>query len=1066
MRFSHFFIDRPIFASVISVLIMLIGGVSYLSLPVSQYPAIVPPSVQITATYPGASAQIIADTVATPIEQEVNGVEGMLYMTSQSTADGGLSITVTFETGTDVDTAQVLVQNRVARAEPRLPEVVRSLGVVTQKSSPDFLMVIHMISPDNIYDQLYISNYASLQVKDQVSRVEGVGLVRVVGARDYSMRIWIDTEKAAELNLTASEIVAALRGQNIQVASGTVNQAPVATQNAFELSVQTQGRLTAPEQFENIILRGSANGQGGVIRVRDIARAELGAQSYSTNAYLDNQPAVAMPVLQLPGSNALETADSVLALMEKLSVDFPDGLEYRVIYNPTAFVAESVDEVYRTLFEATLLVVLVVFVFLQSLRASVIPIMAIPISLIGTFFVMQIFGFSLNNLSLFGLVLAIGIVVDDAIVVVENIERQIEDGLSPKEAAYASMDEVSGALIATALVLLAVFIPTAFVAGITGAFYQQFAVTIATATVVSALVSLTLSPAMARLLLKPKDKKGGLAVWQKPMRKFFDVFNAGFERLTAHYGNLVSRLVRFTGLVMLIFVGLLFLTGLQFTRVPAGFIPDQDQGYLISAVSLPQGAALDRTDEVVRKMGEIALADPAVAHVAQFAGFNGANFTSASNAGGIFIILEEFSKRDNYRVVQQRLQRAMAKSIDAGRVLLIIPPPVRGVGNGSGFKMMVQDRAGLGLPALQKAATDLMIAANQDPKLENTFTLFEVSTPQIYLDIDRQKAELMGVPVGNIFDALEIYLGSAFINDFNYLGRTFRVTAQADARFRDDLTDLDLYYTRNQLGQMVPLGTVAQARNITGPSRVQRYNLFPAAAVQGQPSAGISTGEALARMEELAAEILPQGMNFEWTELAYQQKQTGNTAGLIFALSVVFVFLVLAAQYESLTLPLSVILIVPMTILFGITGTSIAGLSNNILTQIGFIVLIALAAKNAILIVEFARQIEDTGKTRFQAAVEASRLRLRPILMTSLAFILGVLPLVLAKGAGAEMRVSLGVVVFSGMLGVTLFGLLLTPVFYVLARWPHRQKELEQAVDAKPKASPAAMPTTSEGPAT
>lgn len=900
-----------------------------------------------------------------------------------------------------------------------------------------------MISPNNIYDQLYISNYASLQVKDQISRVEGVGNVRVVGARDYSMRIWIDTERAGELDLTASEIVAALRAQNIQVASGTVNQAPVPTQNAFELSVQTQGRLSAPEQFENIVLRGSPNGEGGVIRVRDIARAELGAQSYSTNAYMDNQPAVAMPVLQLPGSNALQTADKVLDLLEELSADFPEGLEYRVIYNPTTFVEESVDEVYRTLFEATLLVVLVIFIFLQNLRASVIPILAIPISLVGTFFIMQMFGFSLNNLSLFGLVLAIGIVVDDAIVVVENVERQIENGLTPQEAAYTSMDEVSGALIATSLVLLAVFVPTAFVAGITGAFYQQFAVTIATATVVSTIVSLTLSPALCRLLLKPKHDKNSTSFWQKPLRVAFSVFNKGFERLTSLYGRFVSRLVRMTTMVMLVFAGLLFLTGFQFTRVPAGFIPDQDQGVLISAVSLPQGASLERTDEIIRRMGEIALADPAVAHVAQFAGFNAANFTNASNAGGMFIILEDFSERDNYKVVQKRLNVEMAKNIDAGRVLVIIPPPVRGVGNGSGFKMMVQDRAGLGLPALQKAAFNLMIAANQDPMLENTFTLFEVSTPQIFLDIDRQKAELMGVPVGNIFDALEIYLGSAFINDFNYLGRTFRVTAQADARFRDDLNDLDLYYTRNQLGQRVPLGALAEARNITGSSRVQRYNLFPAAAVQGQPANGVSSSEALIRMEELANEVLPQGIGFEWTELAYQQKQTGNTAGLIFLLSVVFVFLVLAAQYESLTLPLSVILIVPMTILFGITGTSIMGLSNNILTQIGFIVLIALAAKNAILIVEFARQIEDTNKTRFEAAVEAARLRLRPILMTSLAFILGVLPLVLAKGAGAEMRVSLGVVVFSGMLGVTLFGLLLTPVFYVLARWPHRKKKLE-----------------------
>ena len=1058
MNISHFFIDRPIFSSVISIIIVLVGLVAYVGLPVSQYPEIAPPTIQISATYPGASAKTISDTVATPIEQEVNGVEGMLYMQSQATADGALTITVTFQAGTDIDIAQVLVQNRVARAEPRLPEEVRRLGVVTQKASPDFLMVIHLISPENIYDQLYISNYATLQIRDQLSRVDGVGNVLIFGARDYAMRIWIDPERAAELDLTASEIVAALRAQNVQVASGTVNQAPLPSQDAFELSVQTQGRLTAPDQFENIVVRGSPTGDSGVIRLRDVGRVELGAQSYSTNAYLDNQPAVAMAVFQRPGSNAIATADNVLALMDSLSAGFPEGLAYQVIYNPTEFVAESVNEVYRTLFEATLLVVVVIFVFLQSLRAAIIPVIAIPISLIGTFFIMSLFGFSLNNLSLFGLVLAIGIVVDDAIVVVENVERQIEAGLSPLEAAYRSMKEVSGALIATSLVLAAVFIPTAFIPGISGAFYRQFALTIAAATAISTLVSLTLSPAMARLLLKPKQEDAKVSILQRPLNMAFNVFNRGFDRLTDLYGALVSRLVRMSAVVLAVFVGLLVLTGVQFNRVPGGFIPDQDQGYLITAINLPQGASLERTDEIVKRAAEIGLKVPGIAHAAEFAGFNGATFTNASNAGAIFFTMEDFDQREGYRAIQNKLQMALRQGIDEAFVLVIAPPPVRGVGNGSGFKMMVQDRAGLGLEVLQQAAFQMMLAANEDPMLQNTFTFFEVSTPQVFLDIDREKAELMGVPVSGIFEALEIYLGSAFINDFNYLGRTFRVTAQADARFRDDISDVDLYFTRNQSGRMVPLGAVAEAQRITGPSRVLRYNLFPAAAVQGEPAAGVSSGEALARMEALAAVVLPDGIAFEWTELAYQQRQTGNTAGLIFLLSVLFVFLVLAAQYESVPLPFAVILIVPMTILFGITGTALAGLSNNILTQIGFVVLIALAAKNAILIVEFAKQEEEEGATRFEAAVAAARLRLRPILMTSFSFILGVLPLVLASGAGAEMRVSLGVVVFSGMLGVTFFGLILTPVFYVLSRWFTRNPETERRDRVHDASAPAGEP--------
>jgi HAE1 family hydrophobic/amphiphilic exporter-1 len=1045
MKLSHFFIDRPIFASVLSIIIVLVGAIAYVALPVAQYPEIAPPTVQVTAAYPGASAEIVSQTVATPLEQEINGVDGMIYMQSQSTADGRMTLTITFEQGTDVDNAQVLVQNRVARAEPRLPEEVRRLGVVTQKSSPDFLMVIHLLSPDNTYDQLYVSNYATLQLRDELARVDGVGNIIVFGARDYAMRVWIDPERAAELDLTAGDIVLALRAQNVQVASGILNQAPVPNAEAFELSVQTRGRLTAPEEFGDIVVKSDSDG-AALVRVRDVARVELGAQDYTTNAYLDNQAAVALGVFQRPGSNALTTADNVLDLIGDLSERFPPGLEFRVVYNPTEFIDESVKEVYKTIFEATLLVVIVVFIFLQSFRASIIPIIAIPVSLIGTFAVMGAFGFSLNNLSLFGLVLAIGIVVDDAIVVVENVERNLHAGLSPREAARKTMDEVGGALVAIALVLCAVFIPTAFIPGLSGAFYQQFALTIATATVISMIVSLTLSPALAGILMRPQHES---ASSRGPLGRFFKAFNNGFDKLTNGYASVVGRLVRRTGIALAAYAGLLLFAGFQFSTTPGGFIPDQDQAYLIGVVNLPQGASLERTDEVVRRATEIGLEVEGIEHAAAFAGFNGATFTNASNAGAIFFTMEEFGHRPNYREVQQALQGALMQNINEAFVLVIAPPPVRGIGNGSGFKMMVQDRAGLGLAALQQAAFQMMIAANQDPQLRNVFTFFEVSTPQVYLDIDREKAELMGLSSSSVFEALETYLGSAFINDFNYLGRTFRVTAQADASYRRDIEDISLYYARNNRGEMAPVEAVAQARLTAGSSRVPRYNLYPAAELQGEAAPGVSSSEAIARMEELAARTLPPGMSFEWTELAYQQQRAGNTAGLVFALAVLFVFLVLAAQFESLTLPLAVILIVPMTLLSAITGVNIAGQSNNILTQIGFVVLIGLAAKNAILIVEFAKQQEDEGKARIDAALEAARLRLRPILMTSFAFILGVVPLVIASGAGAEMRNALGVAVFSGMLGVTFFGLMLTPAFYVVARGlAGRRKEAAQSPSA------------------
>ncbi len=1038
MKLSHFFIDRPIFAAVLSIVIVLVGSIAYVALPVAQYPEIAPPTVQVTAAYPGASAEVVSQTVATPLEQEINGVDGMIYMQSQSTADGRATVTITFEQGTDVDNAQVLVQNRVARAEPRLPEAVRRLGVVTQKSSPDFLMVIHLLSPDDTYDQLYVSNYATLQIRDELARVDGVGNTIVFGARDYAMRVWIDPERAAELGLTAGDIVRALRAQNVQVASGTLNQSPAPNAEAFELSVQTRGRLTAPEEFSNIVVKADADGSA-LVRVRDVARVELGAQDYTTNAYLDNQPAVAMAVFQRPGSNALTTAENVLGSMEALSKRFPPGLEFRVVYNPTEFIAESVNEVYKTIFEATLLVVAVVFIFLQSMRASLIPIIAIPVSLIGTFAIMGAFGFSLNNLSLFGLVLAIGIVVDDAIVVVENVERSLAEGLSPRDAARRTMDEVGGALVAIALVLCAVFIPTAFIPGLSGAFYQQFALTIATATVISLIVSLTLSPALAALLLRPHH---AATVGEKgPLGRFFEAFNRGFERLTGRYTKFVGSLVRRTGLALAAYAGLLALAGLQFSITPGGFIPDQDQGYLIGVINLPQGASLERTDEIVRRATKIGLEVEGVAHAAAFAGFNGATFTNSSNSGAIFFPLEEFGHRPDYRKVQQALQGALAQNIGEAFVLVIAPPPVSGIGNGAGFKMMIQDRGGLGLNALQQATFQMMIAANRDPQLRNVFSFFETSTPQVFLDIDREKAEMMGLSSSSVFEALETYLGSAFINDFNYLGRTFRVTAQADASFRRDIDDISLYYARNDRGEMAPVEAVAKASLTAGSSRVPRHNLYPAAELQGEPAPGVSSSQAIARMEALALKTLPPGMSFEWTELAYQQTRAGNTAGLVFALAVLFVFLVLAAQFESLTLPLAVILIVPMTLLSAITGVNIAGQANTILTQIGFVVLIGLAAKNAILIVEFAKQQEDAGKSRIDAAIEAARLRLRPILMTSFAFILGVVPLVIASGAGAEMRNALGVTVFSGMIGVTFFGLLLTPVFFVVARSLGRRRK-------------------------
>jgi len=1039
MRFSRFFIDRPVFAAVISVIIILVGAFAYPALPIAQYPEIAPPTITVTATYPGASAEVLADTVATPLEQEINGVEDMLYMTSSSTSDGMLTITLTFKLGTDLNNAQVLVQNRVASAEPRLPEDVRRLGVVTRKASPDLLMVIHLYSPDGSRSPDYISNYALLQVRDRLARLEGVGDARIFGARDYAMRIWIDPDKAAAHNLTAGEIVSTLRAQNVQVAAGAVGQAPFsAAGSAFELNVNTQGRLTDPSQFANIMLKSDAAGH--VVRVSDVARVELGAQDYRVNAYLDRgQKAVAIGISQRPGSNALATADSVLKTMEQLGPNFPPGLKYTVIYNPTEYVAESIKEVRKTLFEAVILVVLVVIVFLQTWRAAIIPVVAIPVSLIGAFAVMAGFGASLNNLSLFGLVLAIGIVVDDAIVVVENVERNLAAGMSPKEAAYRTMDEVGGALIAIALVLVAVFVPTAFITGISGQFYKQFALTIASATVISCLVSLTLSPAMAALVLRrhpehPEPAKG----WRRPFQLFGQKFNEVFAVLSERYGKLTAVTVRRGVIMLAVYAVLLLLTVWRFSATPTGFIPAQDQGYFIAVVQLPPGSSLARTDAIVQQVVKTAMDTKGVKHAAAFVGLDGTTFTNAPNAGTIFLPLTAFHERGKEGIKAQAVLdelRQKLGQIAGANVLVIQPPPVSGIGTGGGWKLMIEDRQGKGYRALEQATVDMMMQGNQQKELTSVFTLFNTSTPRLWAEIDRDKAQLAGVPPQQVFEALSVYLGSAFVNDFNYLGRTYRVTAQADAPYRDEASDIARLQTRSLSGAMVPLGSVATVRDDSGPYRVVRYNLYPAAELQGDTNPAYSSGQALDRVEALARARLPEGFGYEWTELAYQQKTAGNTGAIAFGLAVVFVFLLLAAQYESVTLPLAIILIVPMCLLAAILGVNLRGFDNNILTQIGLVVLIGLAAKNAILIVEFAKQAEERGLSRWDAAVEAAHTRLRPILMTSFAFILGVLPLVIASGPGAEMRQALGTAVFFGMIGVTAFGLLFTPAFYVMCRF-------------------------------
>jgi len=1038
MRFSHFFIDRPIFAAVLSLLLTIAGAVIALTLPISEYPEIAPPTVSIRATYPGASAEVLAETVAAPIEQEVNGVDDMLYINSQSVGDGTLQINVVFKPGTNIDTAQVLVQNRVSVAIPRLPDSVQRLGVVVRKASPDLMMVVHMISPDGSRDQQYISNYATLYIKDMLARVDGVGDVNIFGARDYSMRIWLDPAKVASYNLTADDVVAALRAANLQVAAGALNQPPAKSHGAFQLSVQTLGRLKNVEQFGAIVVR--ADPAGGYIRIRDIARVELGAQDYTVNAYLNNKTATAIIIYQRPGSNALATAKSIRAAMDDARRHFPAGVDYSIVYNPTEFIGQSVNEVIHTLFEAVLLVVLVVLVFLQTWRAAIIPVIAIPISLIGCFVLMSAAGITFNTLSLFGLVLAIGIVVDDAIVVVENVERYLEHGLSPRDAAHKTMDEVGGALVAIALVLCAVFLPTAFITGLQGSFYRQFAITIASATVISAFVSLTLSPALAAILLRPHHgaPAHGLA-WRlgAPLRGFFAAFNTVFERLSLGYAGMTGRFVGRATIMLSVYGVLILLAVYRLAVTPTGLIPQLDRGYLICAFQLPPGASLHRTDAVIRAASDIIMHEPGVASAVAFAGFDGATFTNAPNTGVIFASMQPFSDRVplglSAPVIRASLQRKLFALNDAFTFVLE-PPSVPGIGTGGGLKLYVQDRSGRGLPALEQAAWIIAGSAAHTPGINQAFTLFNTHTPQVFADIDRTKSELLGVPIDNVFDALSIYMGSAYVNDFNLLGRTYQVYTQADNPFRLTVRDVQNLKTRNADGDMVPIGAVASFRNTSGPFRVPRYNLYPAAEVQLALDRGFSTGQGIAAVEQIARTRLPPGFDFEWTEIALQEKLAGNTAAIAFGMAVVFVFLLLAALYESWLLPMAVVLIVPMCLLAAMVGVDLRGLDRNILVEVGLVVLIGLAAKNAILIVEFAKQAEAEGANRFEAAIAAARTRFRPILMTSFAFIFGVFPLAIATGAGAEMRQSLGTAVFSGMIGVTIFGLLFTPTFYVVVR--------------------------------
>ncbi|PIF73769.1 multidrug efflux pump [Variovorax sp. 54] len=1037
MNLSKFFIDRPIFAGVLSLLMLIAGLIALRGLPISEYPEVAPPSVVVRATYPGANPKVIAETVATPIEEQINGVEGMLYMGSQATTDGVMTLTVTFRLGTDPDKAQQMVQNRVAQAEPRLPEEVRRLGITTVKSAPDLTMVVHLVSPNNRYDINYLRNYAVLNVKDPLARIEGVGQVQIFGGGDYSMRVWLDPQKVAQRGLSASDVVAAIRGQNVQAAAGVVGASPGLSDVDMQLSINAQGRLQSEEEFGDIIVKSGTD--GAVTRLRDIGRLEMGAADYSLRARLNNDPAVGMGVFQAPGSNALDISSNVRKTMEELNKNMPEGLEYRIAYDPTQFVRASIKSVISTLLEAIVLVVLVVILFLQTWRASIIPLLAVPVSVIGTFAVLHILGFSINALSLFGLVLAIGIVVDDAIVVVENVERNIEAGLTPREATYRAMREVSGPIIAIALVLVAVFVPLAFISGLTGQFYKQFAVTIAISTVISAINSLTLSPALAALLLRGHDQpKDALTRgMDKAFGWLFRGFNKFFHRGSEAYSGGVKRVISRKTLMLVIYLALVGVTFGLFKAVPSGFVPAQDKQYLIGFAQLPDGATLDRTDDVIQRMGEIIKKNPNVEEALSFPGLSINGFTNSSNSGIVFVILKPFDQRkradQSGGAVAGQLNGAFS-SIQDAFIVMFPPPPVAGLGTTGGFKLQIEDRASVGYDQMDAAVKAFMAKAYATPELAGMFTSWQVNVPQLYADIDRTKARQLGVPVTDIFDTMQIYLGSLYANDFNKFGRTYSVRVQADAPYRARAEDVGLLKVRSTSGEMVPLSALMKVNSTFGPERAMRYNGYLAADINGGPAPGYSSGQAQDAITKIAAETLPKGVSFEWTELTYQEILAGNSAFLVFPLAILLVFLVLAAQYESLTLPIAIILIVPMGIMAAMAGVWIWGGDNNVFTQIGLIVLVGLSAKNAILIVEFARELEFAGRTPIQAAIEASRLRLRPILMTSLAFVMGVLPLVLSTGAGSEMRQAMGVAVFAGMIGVTAFGLFLTPVFYVLMR--------------------------------
>jgi multidrug efflux pump len=1036
MNISRFFIDRPIFAWVLSTLVLLAGVIALFALPISEYPEVVPPSVVVNASYPGANPKVLADTVAAPLEEQINGVEGMLYMQSQASADGNMALTVTFRLGTDPDKAQQLVQNRVSQALPRLPPDVQLLGVTTIKSSPTLTLVVHLISPDNRYDQTYLRNYALINVKERLERINGIGQVVIKGSGDYAMRVWLDPQKLAERNLTAGDVVAAIREQNVQVAAGLIGGSPMTTQVPLQLSINAKGRLQTEDEFRDIVLK--ADGRA-LIHLRDVARVELGAAEFGSRALLDNKEAAALWIFQLPGANSLQVSHDVREAMKELKPDMPPGVEYSIVYDPTTFVRASIEAVIHTLIEAVILVVLVVILFLQTWRASLIPLLAVPVSIVGTFSLLLILGYSINVLSLFGMVLAIGIVVDDAIVVVENVERNIESGLSARDATYQAMQEVSGPIVAIALTLVAVFVPLAFMSGLTGQFYKQFAMTIAISTVISAFNSLTFSPAMAALLLKGRDEPKDWLTrgMDRVLGRFFDAFNRVFQRGSDHYGRGVAGVINHKGIMVIVYLVLLAGAVYMGHIVPGGFVPAQDKEYIIAIAQLPNGASLDRADAITREMGRIGLAQPGVEHAVQHPGLSINGFVNSSSAAITFLKLTPAADRhgaaESAGAIAMALNQKYA-AIKGAFIAVFPPPPVLGLGTLGGFKFQIEDRGAQGYTALNEVTKAFLAKAAKTPELGPAFSNYQIDVPQLKVDLDRDNAKQLGVAVTDVFNTMQVFLGSQYVNDFNRFGRVFQVRVQADAPFRAHPEDIGQLKTRNAAGEMIPLSSLVKVSTTFGPESVVRYNGYLASDINGGPAPGYSSGEAQAAVERVAAETLPRGFKLEWTDLTYQQIIAGNTAVIVFPVSILLVFLTLAALYESLTLPLAVILIVPMSLLCALTGVWLDNGDNNIFTQVGLMVLVGLASKNAILIVEFARELEIQGRNIVDAAIEASRLRLRPILMTSIAFIMGVVPLVLSHGAGSETRHAMGIAVFFGMLGVTLFGLLLTPVFYVLMR--------------------------------